>query len=35
MGRALEMDCVAPVLDFIKQDINRGTVPLVGLIGPR
>jgi hypothetical protein len=24
MGKALEMDCVAPVLDFIKQDINQG-----------
>jgi hypothetical protein len=24
MGKALEMDRVAPVLDFIKQDINQG-----------
>jgi hypothetical protein len=24
MSRALEMDRVAPVLDFIKQDINQG-----------
>ena len=24
MSKALEMDRVAPVLDFIKQDINQG-----------
>jgi len=24
MSRALEMDRVAPVLDFIRQDINQG-----------
>ena len=24
LGKALEMDRVAPVLDFIKQDINQG-----------
>jgi hypothetical protein len=24
MGKALEMDRVAPVLDFIRQDINQG-----------